>query len=394
MADACSIIANGAVLFMAAGLAILSANLALSLLTFRRPGHATSTPSPCRVSVLIPARNEESNIGPCLESAVAQAHDPLEILVLDDESTDRTAEIVSSFAERDARVRLIRGQPPPPGWIGKCWAAHQLGQAATGDLLLFTDADTAHRRGSVADAVAAMDAHGADLLSLWPRQITVSLAEKLVIPLGYALILMLRPHWLEGRARIPALGAANGQFIMFRRAAYERIGGHASVRDHIVEDVALSRRAIAAGLRLVNLDGQDQLSCRMYRGLAHLWEGLSKNLRAAFDDKPWAFVAFGALQFAFLLAPFIAVPLLAAAHQPRALWASCALCLWILLMRLGLAARFRGPVLGALLHPLGQALALVLAVNSWVLSSRGTVRWKGRSYAPSLAKTLPPSNDD
>lgn len=388
MDDAAASLPAIAILIMAAGLAILSANLALSLLTFRRPRRAESTGGcPGRVSLLVPARNEEANIGPCLESAIAQTHGNLEIIVLDDESSDRTAELVAAFAARDSRVRLIRGRSLPPGWIGKCWATHQLAEAATGELLLFTDADTQHNPGSVADAVAAMAVSRADLLSLWPHQITVSLAEKLVIPLGYALILMLRPHWLEHRTRIPALGAANGQFLMFRREAYAQIGGHASVRDHLVEDVALSRRAIAAGLRLVNLDGQDQVRCRMYRGFADLWEGFSKNLRAAFEDKPLAFVAFGALQFAFLLAPFVAAPIFAAAQHRAAFLACCALCLWIILIRVCLAARFRGPISGALLHPLGQALALALAINSWIRSARGTVVWKGRTYAPALANT-------
>jgi chlorobactene glucosyltransferase len=383
MAETLASPATATVLILAMGLAMLSANLALSLITFRRLRPPPKPPARSRrISLLIPARNEERNIGPCLESAIRQTHRDIEILVLDDESTDRTAEIVASHAARDGRVRLLKGRPLPPGWIGKCWAAHQLAQAATGDVLLFTDADTEHGPTSVSDAIAAMDASGADMLSLWPRQITRSLAEQLVIPLGYSLILMMRPHWLEGLMPIPAIGAANGQFLMLRRDAYATIGGHASVKNHLVEDVALSRLAIASGLRLLNLDGQNHVRCRMYRGFADLWEGFSKNLRAAFEDKVLAFLGFGALQLVFLLGPFILAPVLALTQDRMALWGACALCLWILLIRLVLAARFRGPIAGALLHPVGQAFALAIAINSWVRTARGSISWKGRTYGP------------
>ena len=345
-----------------------------------------------RVSVLVPARNEELNIRACVSSLLAQVYPDWQLIVLDDHSTDATGIILEELGLRmdDPQRRLLRGQPLPPGWTGKGWACHQLAQAADGDYLLFLDADTQHQPGMLAAAIAQALRTRADLLSAWPRLITGTWGEHLIVPMILVLGMTLYPHWLltllqkttRGRhlpARIRrSLGAANGQFMMFRRAAYERIGGHAAIRAHLVEDVALGR-AIAArmheGLRLINCDALAFSTVRMYRSFGEVWEGFTKNVRPAFEESTLAFLCVGALQATCLLLPCILVFFPRAARPAVVLEVAL-----IYLIRLLLTMRFRTSWWSFLFHPIGVLLGLAIGLNSWWRSSRGGVTWKGRTY--------------
>ena len=348
------------------------------------------------VSILVPARNEALNIEACAGSLLAQDYPNWELLVLDDHSEDETAEIVRGLgvSESGERARLIRGATLPEGWTGKGWACHQLAQAARGEFLFFTDADTAHAPGTVSAAVAYARRHRADLVSAWPRLLTVTWSEKLIIPMIVLLAMTLYPHWLvlllqrwpRLSALVPArflrlLGAANGQFIFFTRAAYEQIGGHAAIRDHVVEDVALGRAVtarIGEGMRLRNCDSQAFSTVRMYRSLAEVWEGFTKNLRAAFEGSLAGFLAIGAAQLCCFLLPFAL--LLLPVQGKRFIITEVVL---IYLIRAVLTARFETSWLGCVLHPVGHALALAIGLNSWRRSAGGGVVWKGRRYAVS-----------
>ena len=348
------------------------------------------------VSILVPARNEARNIEACVRSLLAQDYPNFELLVLDDHSEDGTGEIVRGLgvSESGELARLLPGEALPPGWCGKNWACHQLSQAARGTFLFFTDADTAHAPGTVSAAVAYALRNRAGLVSAWPRLVTVTLGEKLIIPMIVLLGMVLYPHWLvlslqrhtHLAARIPAryrrmLGAANGQFMFFTRECYETIGGHAALRDHVVEDVALGR-AVAArmheGLRLRNCESLAFSTCRMYRSLGEVWEGFTKNLRAAFEESLANFLIIGATQAGCFLLPFalLFLPL----RGKGFVIAEVAL---IYLIRIILTARFRTSWLSCALHPIGHALALAIGVNSWRRSAGGGVTWKGRTYAVS-----------
>jgi chlorobactene glucosyltransferase len=347
------------------------------------------------ISVLVPARNEARCIERCVRSLLAQDWPELEVIVLDDCSEDGTGEILRLID--DARLRVIAGAELPTGWVGKNWACHQLAQAARGEWLVFADADTEHGPGMVSAAFAHAQKTGADLLSAWPRLVTVSLGEKLVVPVIPFVGMILYPHalvtWLQRHpqtaARIPRrilrhLGAANGQFLLFRRESYERIGGHAAQRDHLVEDVGFGR-AIAArmgeGMRFVNCDAGCLSTCRMYHSLAETWAGFTKNARAVFENNGLAFAAMGAVQFTLFLLPFIAILL---PGSPRGL--VLAEIGVIYATRFILAARMRTSWLGALLHPIGILLVLAIGMNSGLRSSTSGVQWKGRRY------TLPSSS--
>src|SRR6201984_3674620 len=255
-----------------------------------------------RVSILLPARNEALRIRSCLESLLKQNYSSLEIIVLDDESVDATVELAHALGfltEPESKFRLIRGAPLPPGWTGKSWACHQLAEVAQGEYLLFTDADTVHQPETVSSAVAAAQRAGCDLLTLWPFQTTVTFAEKLVIPLMFVVGGSYLPHWLLvwaqrspwlarilGSKLLALCGTATGQFLLFRRQSYFKMGGHRAVAAHLVEDISLARevaKRIPDGWRLVTCDGTGLVSCRMYTSLSQIWQGFTKNLWPVFD---------------------------------------------------------------------------------------------------------------
>lgn len=354
------------------------------------------------VSILVPARNEEQRIKECLASLIAQ-HPPVrEILLLDDRSSDATAEIARQLGFREGegeRLRLLRGEELPPGWVGKNWACHQLSLAADpkSTHLLFTDADTIHNSGCLRTALKFADEQHIDLLSLWPYQITVTWSEKLIIPLLYLLAMVFLPFaallWLQARPervkqlrltgrQLGNLGAANGQFLLFKRNAYDAIGGHEALKDHLVEDVAFGRRVASMtgeGMRLCNADGGELLHCRMYSNFAEVWEGFSKNIRPVFENSPMAFLIFGSLLGGLFLLPFLLLfltPFYPQIRMPDLIALSL-----IFLIRFLLTLRFRTSCLGMIAHPIGIFIALLIGLNSWRLCLGGGVTWKGRKYS-------------
>jgi chlorobactene glucosyltransferase len=247
------------------------------------------------VSVLVPARNEARRIGPCLQSLLAQDYPRFECIVLDDQSDDDTSAVVLQLgfsADRAAQFRLVAGRPLPPNWVGKPWACHQLSQVARGEFLLFTDADTVHHPGGISATLNLALWERSDLLTAWTYQVTRTFAEKFMIPFLFVAAAACFPHWLLSLAQrhtrlarclganfLRSLGTANGQFICIRRTTYQRIGGHAAVANHLVEDVALARSVAATtgeGLRLTSCDGTALVRCRMYHSFPISGKALPK----------------------------------------------------------------------------------------------------------------------
>ncbi len=388
-------------LAVSAFLLVMTLNIALNWGVFvapkRRKFAGSQSSGAPLVSVLVPARNEAARISPCVRSLLQQDYVNYELLVLDDHSEDATAEVVLGLGcSRDpqSRHRLLTGEPLPPGWTGKSWACQQLAATAHGDFLLFTDADTVHDPGSLGACLGHALETDAALLSAWPRQITHTWSEHAVIPLVYVLLLGALPHRMLHRLQrhreyalrtsakmMGSMGAANGQYMLFRRDAYDAIGGHAAVRDHLVEDVALGRLVAARtvdGLRLINCDGSRLVQCRMYESFSQVWEGFTKNLRAAFSESALSFWLFGLVGTCGLILPFFfaCVP----GWSGRWWWLPVLQVIWIYLIRAVLTWRFQTSWLGALLHPVGEGLSLLIGLNSWRLSSQGGVTWKGRRY--------------
>ncbi len=347
-----------------------------------RYGRPPAQPAP-RVSVLIPARNEEANVLPCVRSLLAQDYPDYEVLVLDDESADGTADVLMSLPA-DPRLTLLQGDPLPAGWLGKNWACDQLARTATGDLLLFVDADTRHEPPALTHAVAALQEEQADLVSVFPRQEVGSWGERLVVPILQWSLSSFLPLGLAYQVRWSRFSASSGQFLLFRRRAYELVGGHAAVRRSVVEDVALTRAIGAAGLRWRLLDGQPYIRCRMYHNFRQVYDGLSKNLFAIFGYNVPLFL-------------FIWLYLLLVFWEPLVVFALAALgrmgppSVTIALRNVALSLtlwgftcwRFGFPLYLALLYPLTILLTVILAMRSMWLTLLGRTAWKGRPLARS-----------
>jgi chlorobactene glucosyltransferase len=367
-------------------------NLLFNLCVVRQLKPGPSDPVCPFVSILVPARNEAHRIGSCLISLLEQAYPNFEVLVLDDHSSDETSARVLDLGfsrDSDSRFVLLTGKTLAPGWTGKSWACQQLAEQAKGECLLFTDADTWHHPGLLAAVVKEARRTQAGLLTLWPDQVTGTLAEKLVIPLLFVAAAGFVPHWLLeycqrnrrlatmfGRSFLRHLGTANGQFLFFQRECYQAVGGHRAVANHLVEDVGLGRLVAERtkdGLRLISRDGTRLIRCRMYTSFAEVWEGFSKNLRPVFEGDSTAFFVSIVVQGLVAVGPF-----LGGAFWPRPI--TLLPLVLILAIRALTAKRFRSSWLSVLLHPAGYLMGLAIALNSWRRVAGPGVTWKGRLY--------------
>jgi chlorobactene glucosyltransferase len=342
------------------------------------------------ISVCVPARNEERNIRRCCEALLEQTYPNLELVVIDDRSTDGTARILSELSTRASSLRSLRGEELPDGWAGKPHALVQGARVARGEWLCFLDADTVVAPAGLASALAAARSEQADLFTMMTEQELGSFWEKVILPLVFTgLRVGFVPRKVNDPGRPDAI--ANGQFILIRRSVYEAVGGHAAIRESIVEDKDLAVLVKQAGYRLVMADGRVVSRTRMYRSLPEMWEGWTKNIFLGLKGSPGLLLlgAFGAL-----------VSLWAALLLPA--WFAAGLGWWVVTGWVGglLVSLEAGVLWGTLIFyrvracrqinisawyamtvPLGAAVfAGMMAASAWkVLSGRG-VTWKGRRY--------------
>lgn len=370
--------------------------------------------APPRVSVVVPARNEAVNIEQCLGSIVRSDYPDFEVIVVDDRSEDGTAELARTVTAGNARrIEVVDGEPLPDGWLGKPWACHQGSRRATGEVLLFTDADTTHGSLLMARAVTGLSEEGADLLTIVGRQVMGSFWERLVQPHIFLMMLIRFPDF-ERIAKNDRWrdAIANGQYLLFRRPAYELIGGHECVRDEVVEDLALAQHVKRAGLRLRIRGAEHDFATRMYRSLSELVAGWSKNvfIGGVQSFPRWMRLIIGPGSLIGGIVLWLAAP--------------AVVCLW-LFSWIGGGIAFGGVIVGVgdgaivlggvqlhvapsllawaaivlgsnvvlwtrfsvrmgtsgwygILHPLGAAVGSYILLRSWL---RGrTVEWKGRTY--------------
>ena len=340
---------------------------------------ATHIPNHPLVSIIVPARNEEAGLRTCLESLLAQTGVAFEVIVVDDHSTDRTREIASSFSNQ--HVRVIDAGPLPVGWTGKNNAVTSGARAAHGSWLLFTDADTVHLAGSLARSLEEAARHDAALLSYSPQQVVKRLAEKAVMPVIFAeLAATFRPS-LVSDPHSPA-AAANGQYILIRREAYDAVGGHAAVAGNLLEDVALARAVKQSGRKIFFRYAGDVVRARMYRTFAQLREGWTKNLALLFAS-PVQLAALRTTEFVLILSSFaIAIAAAFHGHRRQAILAAI-LCLTLYLFLLRRIRRAHFSWDANLLAIFGLPLFSYLLLRSAKAHANGSVFWKGRSYADS-----------
>jgi hypothetical protein len=364
---------------------------------FAPPPAADSGVSPA-VSVLIPARNEAAGITTCLRGVLASTGVALEVIVLDDASTDGTADAVRAVAADDGRVRVEPAPPLPAGWAGKQHACYALSELARHDLLCFLDADVRLAPSALARMAAFQKSSGAALVSGFPRQETGTPPEQLLIPLINWLLVCYLPIGVMRRMALPGLGAGCGQWFLTTRAAYEQVGGHShpAVRGSFHDGVKLPRAYRQHGLMTDFCDATDPATCRMYRSAGQVWRGLAKNAREGMAGPVgiwvWTVLLFGGQVLPFILVvesvSWITLYGLAnAAPMPEDVYsdarivlaASLAACALAYLPRLDATRRYRVSWLGALLHPLGVLLLLAIQWYAVVMHWLGRpVAWKDR----------------
>ena len=386
------------VLIWVSGVAAVLSGVPLALTLWNLRLYARSDPSARvdhsrRVFVCVPARDEEANLEACVRSVLGNDHPALRVVVYDDHSTDRTPEIVSVLRADDDRVLRAPTSPLPDGWNGKQHACWVMGSAVMegiggepglgdGELVVFTDADVRFGADALRRAQAERDRLGADLLSTFPRQETGTVAEAVVVPMIFYLLLGYLPLARMRATGDPATSAGCGQFIMMTGAAWRAIDGHAACRGSMHDGIKLPRSVRAAGLRTDLFDGTDLAWVRMYRGFGAVWRGFAKNAYEGLGS-------FGLLLFmtavhlvGHLLPWGVLIAWAAGTGVPPAAGVLCLVAVGAqLCQRAVLAVRLRHSLLGAFAHPIGVVLMTAIQWHSWWIALRGGRRWRGRVLA-------------
>lgn len=340
-----------------------------------RRGTPVSTPL---VSVLVPLRNEEANVNNLTAALKAVTYPNIEFILLDDQSTDQTGALLKRAIGDDARFTVLQGRQLPEGWVGKVHACHQLQQAATGDYLLFLDADIQFRPKAVTQSLALMQQKGVQLLSGFPAFEVPPLLSKLLVPMQHFVVFFHLPLVLANYTNFTAATAANGMWMMFERQAYDSFGGHRSVADSLVEDVHIARQVKAAGFKMLLANITRSVSCRMYNTNHDVWEGFLKNSYAGIGRSPIMASGLAVFYGIFYMLPLVLIFFGAAAGNliwviPYILTVLQQLYVMIITRQhwyLSFLIPFQA---GAMIAVLFQSM-----VKSW---KKQPYSWKGRNYS-------------
>lgn len=332
------------------------------------------------VSICVPARNESANIEACVRGVLAQRGVTLEVLVYDDQSTDGTGDILARLISEDPRVRSVPTQALPEGWNGKQHGCQRMGEAARARWLLFTDADVRFEPDAIRGALDEAMRLRAELVSTFPRQITGSFLERMVVPLIHFILLSYLPFPFMRSNRTPSASAGCGQFLLVRRDTWERAGGHAAFRASMHDGIRLPRSVRAVGGHSDLFDGTELVSCRMYRDFGSCWRGFAKNAYEGLGSFG-VLCIFTALHLIGHVLPWIWLAV--ALVTGRLATAETTLAMVAIGLALSeralLALRFRQSWLGVALHPVGIVLMTAIQWHSWVLAMTGRREWRGRT---------------
>jgi chlorobactene glucosyltransferase len=374
-------------LIIAGGLVLFMLNLFLNLRALKKPRADSPLPeSAPLISVMVPARDEEANIEGCLRSLLAQDYPNFEVLVIDDHSSDGTAAIVMRLALEDSRIRFFQSEPLPEGWAGKPFACYQLAQQARGSWYLFVDADTLHAPHMLRSVLALAVESKTGLLSGFPRQLANSLPQKIAIPVLYFVIMSWLPLWWLHRSKKPRPSLAIGQFLLFPREDYWKIGGHRAVKSRIIEDVWLGVEINRHGSRHIAVDLSPVVSCNMYHDVGAMCEGFIKWMYSVASLSRVFLALLLVAGYFFFLGPFYW------------LWRELFVMptgwgpiigfqvLMIFGMRWLVDSRFKEPLVSFILHPLGFSFLILTALYAGSRQVVGAgVRWKDRLYSKESA---------
>jgi len=325
------------------------------------------------VSVLIPARDEAAVIAKTISKHLKQSYTNFELLILDDSSSDATAEIASQAAQADNRLQVISGKPLPDGWMGKSWACHQLAQMAAGQILVFTDADVQWQPDALSALIAQMQTTDVDLYTIWPTQQTDSWSERLVVPLMAFAILGYLPVIMTHYSPVPVFAAANGQCMAWKRASYFKTGGHQAVAGNVLDDVTLARIAKQNRFSLRMADGANLIQTRMYRDWCSVRDGFAKNILAGYGNSVFALAAASLFHWLLFILPYILL------FMPQyRIWAVALILLGVGTRALS-AAFTKQRVADAILMPFSVLLITRIATRAIHWHYSGGPHWKGRN---------------
>lgn len=343
-----------------------------------KPGRPKQTPL---VSIIVPARNEAQNIERVINNLLEQDYPNLEILVVDDQSEDATAQMARDAAAGDPRFQLISGKPLPDTWIGKNWACHQAAQQANGEILIFTDADVRWQPEAISAILKVIENTKADLLTVWPKQIASTFSERMVIPMMTFTVLSYLPELAVRYVPFKSLAAATGQCLVFRREAYQKIGGHAAIKSSVIDDMSLAWNIKRSRRRFAQALSNGFIETHMYSGWSAVRDGFAKNIMAGHSGKPILLLASAIFHWTLFLLPWLwlligqLVP-----NQPTG-WATfpIAMILLAILIRVLTAHLAKDKMVDAFLLPISIILMTIIAVQGLIWHLRGTATWKGRT---------------
>ncbi|CAM4253563.1 glycosyltransferase [Zobellia nedashkovskayae] len=322
------------------------------------------------ISILIPARDEEENIGTLLEQLSRLEYSALEIIVYNDNSTDKTEDIIKEWKVINPDIKLINGGVLPNGWLGKNHACHQLSKAATGDVLLFLDADISVKKDLIKRSINHFQKNGVHLLSIFPKQIMKSFGEKVSVPLMNWILLSLLPLFLIRNSKNKAFSAANGQFMMFKAVTYKDMWPHEKCKSHRVEDIAIIKLFKQRGLACDTLLGDADISCRMYDGLDVAVEGFTKNIFQFFGNSILITISFGIIT---TIAPFVL-------YFNMGVWWFTAYIAGIVSIRFFVSLASQQSVFQNIVLALPQHLVfLVIIIKGLINNQQKRLIWKGRN---------------
>ena len=354
----------------------------INLSGYRRPSIAAPAPAAedaPLISVCVPARDEQENIEACVGSVLGQDYPRVEVVVYDDDSSDATPDILASLASVDDRVRTAAHRPLPDGWVGKQHACFQAARAARGDWLLFTDADVRLAPSCVRRTLHFARESHAQLVSTFPKQITKTLAERLVVPLIHFILFSYLPMPRMRQTTDPAASAGCGQFLFVSRQAYDTVGGHEAWKDSMHDGIRMPRAVRAAGHHTDLFDGTDAASCRMYDGWSEVWRGFTKNAYEGLGSVGLLVFLTVVHLVAHVGPPVYLIGALAGWWPPDA-WLPASIAVVVALVQRGLlAARFHQSPISVLLHPAGVAVMTAIQWRSYLLHRSGKRTWRGRT---------------
>jgi len=333
------------------------------------------------VSILIPARNEEANIGRCLYSLIDQSYKNIEIIILDDDSTDSTFSIAKEISKKDKRINIVKGMPIEKDWLGKNWACHQLSSIAKGDMLLFIDADTKLQSKTIEETITEMEESDIDLITLFPKRVTSTSVDKIIsVTVGWFIFSCL-PILFSNKN--PIFSSAFGQYLLFRKGAYFSIGGHESIKDNILDDFELGRSITREGFNLKVFDGTDRISTFSYSSEREAIDGLSKSIFPFFSNRLVPFFLLWILFMAMSIVPVLVIfgdlfqIRLSRSKEVMAflIWGSLTLS-WVIS-----SYRSRQGLLPGIFFPVVTTITAILGIFSVLSFLFNNVVWKDRNLS-------------